>query len=480
MKKSLLLSLLLICSICAQDRHEFSLSLGGGLSTLMYKPTVCSQHNGLDAQFGFGYAFFFSKRVGLATGLELAFYDAEYKLGHLEMRYMALDVEEKTDFEFRSKLSSYQEDQSAAMLQIPLMLQLQTGGYRKQYLMMGVKAAIPLSGTYNGKGDVINSGYYEEEDYEYTEQAFRGFGQFKGKKNEGNYNFKASILASMELGAKWKLQDGLHIYAGAYLDYGLGNILEKQKVEELPQVIEYNSLDPPNYAMNGIFKSQLKRPSSSEAFTSKIIPLAIGLKLRMSLGLGVNEFEKLEQAKIDSAEELARLEAERLKKEQEQEANRLAEAEKMLQEARMTFEKAQHDNDALRMASSEIARLAAEKAQLESEIARLATAPAEIPEAPPATTQTTAPSGEFAVQVGVMLEEAKAQQMVNSLKQSGFNAYYKKVNNPGKLTGIYYRVRVGYFDDQTAAVNFARSKLAPYYGDWWVDRTANDTRGYTY
>jgi cell division septation protein DedD len=506
MKKIALICALLISISHAQDAHEFSLHLGGGLSTLLYEPSKGSHSNGLDAQFGFGYALFFSPRVGLATGLELAFYSAEYTLKNHAVEYDVKDIDMNMNFTFASMVSNYIEDQSAAMLQIPLMLQLQTGGKQKQYIMMGVKAAIPLSGTRNSKADLANSGYYPDLGATFSTNpdgtnnpnlVDRGFGKFPGKKVESSYDFETSIAASMEIGTKWRLQDGLAIYAGVYLDYGLGNILEKRTTGELSEIIEYNEKDPVNYIVNGALDSKNKIPSGYEPFAAKVRPLAIGAKIKLALGLGVNQFAKEEEALKLNSEEVKRLESEKLKMEKDlelakaseqmakdKEAERLAAAERLLQEARLAYESAQREQHAMRLAASEVDRLAAEKTQLEREVSRMATAPQEAPQVPAqipmqSTLQTSQP-GDYAVQVAVMLEEARASLMVEMLKKNGFNAYYRRVANPGKLTGIYYRVRVGYFSDYLSAESFAKARLSTPYGDWWIDKVANDTRGYTY
>jgi cell division septation protein DedD len=502
MKKLLLTTLLLACSIHAQDRHEFSISLGGGYSSLMYETITGSRSGGLDAQLGFGYTFFFSQRIGFATGLELGFYSAEYTLKKLDppINYSAIDPDDGEEFMFSSRVSDYQEDQKATILQIPVMLQLQTGGHRKQYLIMGIKAAIPLSGARNSEGNIESCGYYEFEDYNYCAQkdwTKFGFGEFKGKKVESSYSFDLSLIASMEVGAKWRLQDGLAIYVGGYFDYGLGNILKDRKVSKMPQIVEYNEFDPSNYKVNGILDSRYEQPNKQEPFTASVKPMAIGVKFRLALGLGVDQFAREEEQRNMATAEIQRLEAEKLKMAKdlelaiaaermakEKEAERLASAEKLLQEARLVYDNAQREQHAMRLASAEVERLAAEKAQLEREVERMATAPAAEPPIPPQlpmqTTFQTSQPGEFAIQVGVMLEEERAQITVEKLKQNGFNAYYRRVSNPGKLTGIYYRVRVGYFADPAAAESFAKTRLASSYSDWWIDRVANDTRGYTY
>jgi len=469
MKKIFLLNLLLLCSVYAQDVHEFSISGGGGFSSLMYDPSPGEQSVGFGPQFGFGYAFFITSRFGFVTGLELAFYNAEFKLNNFQTRYQAIDLVEGVDFMFRSTLNGYEETQSVAMLQFPLMLQFQTEGKYKFYLAAGTKIAIPMSGSYSSSGDVINSGYYEEENYEYTKQGFRGFGTYKNKRTDGKYDFKSSFLASMEMGMKWRFDDGLSIYTGAYFDYGFSNILKKQDVEKLPQMVEYNSINPPNFAINGILNSQWKNNNAPQTFVTKITPMAIGIKIRVALGLDVNYFEKEKQqqpvnlAPVDTSE----------KAQVNEEAKQLAEAEKLLEETRLIYEKAQREQE-MRTISVEIERLAAEKAQLEQEVARLAattvkdTLPAKtIVQTPPA--QEAPVQGGYVVQVAIVLDETKAQSMVNSLNQSGFSAYYKKVSNPGMLSGIYYRVRVGYFKSFSEADNFAKTKLPQSYSSWWID-----------
>jgi len=509
MKKVFILNLLLLCSIYAQDLHEFSLHIGGGLSTLRYNPLIGEQSNGIDKQFGFGYAFFLSPWFGFGTGLEFAFYSAELKLKNYEMSYTAEDLDEKVNFIFHSYLSNYTEEQNTVMLQVPLMLQFQTDiGF---YMMAGVKGAISLSGSSSGKGDLINSGYYIEEGCEYyisdckgepqngeNKWGSRGFGSFKGKKNESQEKFKSALFVSMEMGKKWRFEDGLSLYTGVYFDYGLNNILQKKKIEDLPRMVEYNSENPPNFAMNGTFNSQWEQNQHPQAFVTKVMPMAIGIKIKLALGQGVDYFAKKDEEERISAAEVKRLEAEKYLLELNlarseaaekellgRETERLAAAEKLLQEARIVYEKALNDQlDAARTA--EVARLAAEKTQLEQEVAHLAADSSsaetevkteETPQLPPQKVEqdTVHISGEWVIQVAVVLQESRAESIVNSLTQKGFNAYYKKVVNPGKLTGTYYRVRVGYFGKMREAEDFAKAKLQSYKG-WWLDKTENDTK----
>lgn len=60
----------------------------------------------------------------------------------------------------------------------------------------------------------------------------------------------------------------------------------------------------------------------------------------------------------------------------------------------------------------------------------------------------------FCIQVSSWKEEYKAEREVNRLKSEGHNAFYVKVNIPGK--GIWFRVRIGYFSTQEEAEEYER------------------------
>jgi len=501
MKKILLTILLSLCSIGAQDLHEFSLHLGGGLSTLRYDPTKGDQSNGMDKQFGVGYAFFVTPRFGFATGLELAFYSAEYELKKLDMEYPTRDLEGE-DFTFKSTLSSYSEEQSVAALQIPIMLQFQTDmGF---YAMAGVKYSIPISSVANGKGDINNCGHYES-DLEpcHKTQNFVGFGDFKNKKAETHENFGNSLFGSAEMGMKWRFEDGISLYTGAYFDYGFTNIRKKKKMDDLTQMVEYNTSNPTNFEMNGIFDSKWQNNQAPQAFVTKVMPMAIGLKIKLSLGQGMDYFANKNKEKISSDSETRRLESEKRQMELElaraataekalleREAERLASAERLLQDARAAYERALGEQYAARKSNSEeVDRLAAETAQIQEEVTRLSS-PQDFPDFEPVVASSDTPSettagddveaspqrsGQWVVQVAVVVQKSRAGAIVRSLKRKGYDAYYKQVVNPGKLVGTYYRVRVGYFGKMREAQDFAKANLQSYNG-WWLDKTDNDTK----
>ena len=271
-------------TIDAQYNHEFSVYGGGGLSALNYKATIGDQKLGLGGHFGLGYHFFFSPKWGLGTGAELGFYRSKFNMDNMKVSYMTTDMNGDA-FEFRSTVSDYKENQNAMLLQIPLMLQFQTGGKQKFYVAAGGKAGIPMKEKYSNTASFTNVGYYVYENSLYDTQEFMGFGSFPDRKNKGDLDFKNAFFLSAETGVKWRLNEKCSLYTGVYLDYGLNNIVETGSAPSLPTLVEYNRVKPTEFVVNSIFQSQYTQDGgASQAFTNKITPIAAGIKVRLAFG----------------------------------------------------------------------------------------------------------------------------------------------------------------------------------------------------
>ena len=286
---SITFTLLILCGsgdLFAQREHEFSVFGGGGLSTFSYKAAAGEQKSGFGGNFGFDYRFFFSPKWGVGTGAEFALFNAGINIDDFEIRYMATDTylaaDGETVFEFRSAVSDFEEKHHATLLKIPMMVQFQTDGGRRYYIAAGGKVGIPLTGKYDTSASLRNSGYYEHENSLYDTQEFMGFGSFPGRKSDGDVDFKTVFFVSVEGGVKWKMGDKLSVYTGAYLDYGLNNILDGQTAAALPNLVEYNSANPRAFALNGAIKS--KAPGAAQALIGEMKPTAVGIKVKVAFG----------------------------------------------------------------------------------------------------------------------------------------------------------------------------------------------------
>jgi len=89
-------------------------------------------------------------------------------------------------------------------------------------------------------------------------------------------------------------------------------------------------------------------------------------------------------------------------------------------------------------------------------------------------------SGKYTIQIAVFPSETSAKALVKKMSANGIKAYYARVSAPDPKRGlcsIYFRVRIGFFDEISEAENFAKSELEPLGYDWWVDRRYRDTLG---
>jgi outer membrane protein OmpA-like peptidoglycan-associated protein len=269
------------------------------------------------------------------------------------------------------------------MLQIPLMLQFQTGEKHQLYAAAGGKVGLPLGGRDAAchVSTMQNSGYYAYEDYEYTTQQFMGFGTFTDIDAKDKLSFKTAFFISMEMGAKWKLTEKLYLYTGVYLDYGLNNIVETRLIASLPTFVAYNTANPSDFAVKSIFHSQYTQNGVAQSFTDKITPIAAGLKFRLVFGMSGAAKKNKDKAPDDTALKDAQEEVAR--KSAQEEVVRKAAVEKAEQEEaarKAAVEKAQQE-EADRKAAAEKAATQSAKEQIQKSMTNYALAQTELSEA---------------------------------------------------------------------------------------------------
>ena len=331
---------LLASGIFAQHtRHEFSVVAGGGLSALNYELSEGNRTLGLGGRAGVGYGYFWSPSWGLRSGLEVGLFNSRADMSNFHDRFPAVDID-GTAFEFRTTLSNHRECQRVLMLQIPLMLQFQTRGQNQFYAAAGGRVGFPLSARYRASATVVNSGFYAQENYEYTNRPFAGFGRFENQTSEGLLNLRTAFFASAELGMKWRLNSRMSLYTGIFADYGLNNINSTGVVAQNP-LIAYNADNPAAFPPNSVFNSQ----RNHRALTDKITPLSAGITVRLAFGGSCNRrmVEEIiieELIIISTEDEEARARERERRRQAEEEQRHLAEEQRRLAEERRLAEQA--------------------------------------------------------------------------------------------------------------------------------------------
>ena len=267
MKRIIIQTIILVMfPFLGHSQSEFSIYGGYGFTGLHCNAIAGNTTIGFGGQYGLGYRYFFGRAFGVGMHVAYAQYRTGFSAENIDLAYRAKDIE-GAEFDFRSRVSGYEETQDVAFLQIPVLLHLQIGNF---YLSGGVKAGIPLFGHYSGTASALkNSGYYSEDDYEYTTQKFMGFGTFNDISSEGDFEYKLAPVFSVtfETGLKVKLGYAPSFYFGFYMDYGLNNTANKRSLK----FVEYNTANPTDFSLNSAVNSQY---SQNRPLADKIAPFA--------------------------------------------------------------------------------------------------------------------------------------------------------------------------------------------------------------
>lgn len=290
------ISKIVICSVVAllsfgqvaAQNQELSVTGGLGLSSLKFDVRNGEHSNKFGGHLGVGYSYFFNDNFGLNTGLEVTLYSSKAKLNSFTDSYKAQDFE--GDFMFNTSVSDYKEKQSSAYLNIPVMGQYQLPVMEDSYFYVaaGGKIGIPINGSYKTSGAKYEtSGTFEQlGGITITDRPGQGFYEFSGRKVDEDLDFKVAFMLSLETGMKWALSESMYLYTGVYFDYGLNDIRKGDKnqrflVYEAPQ----NGKKAENFDMNSILHSQYTENNVTKSMTDKVVPMAIGLKLRLAFSL---------------------------------------------------------------------------------------------------------------------------------------------------------------------------------------------------
>lgn len=278
--KAILLATLLFVGSTLLAQHELSVEVGGGLSTLNYNVLYGNQKDGWAGEFGTAYSYFFSPKFNLRSGANLSFYQAKATLSNLADSYDAYDGEEY--FDFRYKVNSYEENQHALYLNIPIMAEFRFGKNEKFYAGAGGKFGLPLLGKYKtSKNSFKTSGYFPSTNVELEEPEFMGFGSFNNMYTKDDIDLHVTVMLSLEAGAKWQLSEKFRLYTGVYFDYGLNNIIRNNSHQPL---IRYTKVNSRGFILNGIPTSNYTDDNNNiHSLTEKIRPMAIGIKVRLAM-----------------------------------------------------------------------------------------------------------------------------------------------------------------------------------------------------
>jgi hypothetical protein len=150
-----------------------------------------------------------------------------------------------TRFDYLINAQGIREKQTVAYLYIPIMARYRIPvGLDFLHLKGGAKIGIPILGSYSGSIDRITASgwsYAEDQIFDSITPEW-GFGTFLGNRLDGKLDLNFSVVLSFEFGYEHVLHSGRGLQFGAYINYGVTNILGSPNTP----MVNYNleAIDP--------------------------------------------------------------------------------------------------------------------------------------------------------------------------------------------------------------------------------------------
>ena len=147
---------------------------------------------------------------------------------------------------------------------------------------MWVKVGFPITATAKIADYTVNTqGYFPAEDCTYDDLPQYGFGTYNCAGSKTNLDFALNVMTAAEVGVKWKIGGSKNsVCTVIYADYGLSDI-QKTKNKTFVQ----NELTEINPQTAPVIVSQY----AGKPFTDNVTLLSVGIKLRVTFGIGNTE-----------------------------------------------------------------------------------------------------------------------------------------------------------------------------------------------
>nr|WP_321357887.1 outer membrane beta-barrel protein [uncultured Draconibacterium sp.] len=264
-----------------KNKQELSVYGKGILNSLKYDFAEGADiTRGAGGGLGIQYCLYMSKKWSISLGLGYEQYHSKVFLSGFTDHYQTSDME-GADFDFYSTVDSYEEKQSVAMLNLPILFRYETSmpwDNTSIYGAVGFQLGIPFSSKYNSIAkDLTTSGYFQEWDVMLDNPAFMGFGSWGTiEDNNQKLDFRSSYSLLFELGFKHELDGNSNIYIGYYADLGLNQLAKESTT--LTSLIEYDADNPTEFKFNPLFYSAPQ--AQGEAYVAKPKIMGFGMKIQ--------------------------------------------------------------------------------------------------------------------------------------------------------------------------------------------------------
>jgi hypothetical protein len=208
------------------QKEYIDVNIGVGSHSFLYNTLNDGKTGSLNYSFDVGYSYFFQPQWGIQTGLGLQSFESASTLNTTSG---FPDVDADGDkYDFRIKYGNWKEQQQLLYVTLPVKLQYMTsiGNSYELVFSTGLKFALPVIHKYTTEGGTFSTtGYYNKWNLELYDLPQHGFSTF-GDKYSSNLSVRPVIFATADIGSLIAISRFVNLYVGAYVDYGLNNVLK--------------------------------------------------------------------------------------------------------------------------------------------------------------------------------------------------------------------------------------------------------------
>ncbi len=259
--------------ITQSDAQGLSIGLDGGLQGAQYRLQDGTTKLLPGGSLSLLYSFPVKGPWSLLTGVTGGVYrtEAQFPDGTVFSDYQVDDV--GSAFQYSMKPTGYKETQRFFAAGIPLLLQYHTAGAGTQWYINGGGKVLFPSGvsTKVSAQHVSLSGYYPDYNLVVSNLPQHGFGTLNNWNAHASAELKPAAALSAATGFSFRMSEGICLYTGLYVEYGLTDL--KAKGDSMP-LVTYNPTGISGLNANGVLKMQN---------AGRMTSLSFGLQVRLSL-----------------------------------------------------------------------------------------------------------------------------------------------------------------------------------------------------
>ena len=259
-----------------QHSNYIALNGGGGLNTLMYKPTDGTWNPKLGFLGELKYMHFFGKNFGLGFGVQFNYTRSGATFNFREVTQNLVHPVNGLNYESRTVYNDWKETQTAMFLSVPVEFYWRAPMGERWFFLLGLGAQLdlPMKSEFKAdKGTYEVRGYFPATNVEYRDLPNYGFTVYNANEKGDVKDLKQyGISLIADLGFNYAMSNHWGLYFGIYGGYGITDLNEKKSAEPM--------LDAPTgtttvNAYNGVINSNQ---------VDEVHLLNVGAKIGINIG----------------------------------------------------------------------------------------------------------------------------------------------------------------------------------------------------